>query len=105
MQAALDAAVADGGIVHALSYQTAPLEASGGLRRILIPYEPPPIPIHIVHPAGRHLSPKIRLFIDRALAALRGKFMDQGGVSAAASTHAAASRRRASRSAPSRPNA
>jgi DNA-binding transcriptional LysR family regulator len=74
VQAALDAAVADGGIVRALSYQTAPLEASGKLRRILVPYEPPPIPIHIVHPAGRHLSPKIRLFIDRAATALRGKF-------------------------------
>lgn len=74
VQAALDAAVADGGVVRALSYQTAPLEASGALRRILIADEPPPIPIHIVHPAGRHLSPKIRLFIDRAVATLRGKF-------------------------------
>jgi DNA-binding transcriptional LysR family regulator len=74
VQAALDAAVAEGGIVGALSYQTAPLEAAGALRRILVAYEPPPIPIHIVHPAGRHLSPKIRLFIDRAVAVLRGKF-------------------------------
>jgi DNA-binding transcriptional LysR family regulator len=74
VQAALDAAVAEGGIVRALSYQTAPLEAAGALRRILADYEPPPIPIHIVHPAGRHLSPKIRLFIDRAVTALRGKF-------------------------------
>jgi DNA-binding transcriptional LysR family regulator len=76
VQAALDAAVADGGMVRVLSYQTAPLEASGALRRLLIPYEPPPIPIHIVHPAGRHLSPKIRLFIDRAVPALRGKFAE-----------------------------
>jgi DNA-binding transcriptional LysR family regulator len=74
MQAALDAAVADGGVVRALSYQTAPLEAAGALRHILVADEPPPIPIHIVHPAGRHLSPKIRLFIDRAATALRGKF-------------------------------
>jgi len=74
VQAALDAAVAEAGIVRALSYQTAPLEAAGALRRILAPYEPPPIPIHIVHPAGRHLSPKMRLFIDRAVPALRGKF-------------------------------
>ncbi len=74
VQAALDAAVAGGGIIRALSYQTAPLEAAGTLRRMLTAYEPPPIPIHIVHPAGRYLSPKIRLFIDRAAAALRGKF-------------------------------
>ena len=74
VQAALDAAVADGGVVRVLSYQAAPLEASGALRRILVPHEPPPVRIHIVHPAGRHLSPKIRLFIDRAAATLRGKF-------------------------------
>jgi DNA-binding transcriptional LysR family regulator len=78
VQAALDAAVADGGIVRVLSYQAAPLEASGALRRILVPWEPPPIPIHIVHPAGRHLSPKIRLFIDPAVTTLRGKFADHG---------------------------
>lgn len=74
VQAALDAAVADGGVVRALSYQTEPLEAAGALRRILAAFEPPPIPIHVVHPAGRHLSPKIRLFIDRAVTALRGNF-------------------------------
>jgi len=74
VQAALDAAVAGGGVIRALSYQSAPLEAAGVLRRVLAAYEPPPIPIHIVHPAGRYLSPKIRLFIDRAVATLRGKF-------------------------------
>lgn len=74
VQATLDAAVADGGLVRALSYQTEPLEATGALQRILPDYEPPPIPIHIVHPAGRYLSPKVRLFIDRAAAALRQRF-------------------------------
>jgi DNA-binding transcriptional LysR family regulator len=34
----------------------------------------PPIPIHIVHPAGRHLALKARLFIDRAVGTLREKF-------------------------------
>jgi DNA-binding transcriptional LysR family regulator len=74
VQAALDAAVAGGGIVHVLSYQAAPLEETGALRRVLTDWEPPPIPIHIVHPEGRYLAPKIRLFIDRATAALRGRF-------------------------------
>jgi DNA-binding transcriptional LysR family regulator len=74
VQAALDAAVASGGFVRALSYQSEPLEEAGLLRRVLIDFEPPPIPIHLVHPAGRHLPSKTRLFIDRAIAALRGRF-------------------------------
>jgi DNA-binding transcriptional LysR family regulator len=74
VQAALDAAVAGGGIVRPLSYQSASLEASGQLVRLLRAYEPPPIPIHLIHPAGRYLAPKVRLFIDRAVAALRGRF-------------------------------
>ena len=47
---------------------------SGDLRKILAAYEPPPIPVHIVHPAGRYLPPKLRLFIDEAVSALRAKF-------------------------------
>jgi DNA-binding transcriptional LysR family regulator len=74
VQAALDAAVADGGIIRVMSYQSAQLEAEGKLQRILIGHEPPPLPIHIVHPAGRYLAPKVRLFIDRAVDVLRGKF-------------------------------
>jgi DNA-binding transcriptional LysR family regulator len=74
VQAGLDAAVAGGGIVRVLSYQAAPLEAPGALRRILGDFEPPPVPIHIVHPAGRYLSPKIRVFIDHAASRLRRQF-------------------------------
>lgn len=74
VQAALDAAVASGGFVRPLSYQAEPLEAAGLLRRVLVDDEPPPIPIHLVYPAGRHLPLKTRLFIDRAAPALRGRF-------------------------------
>ncbi len=74
VQAALDAAVASGGFVRPLSYQSEPLEEAGLLRRVLTDFEPPPIPIHLVYPAGRHLPSKTRLFIDRAIAALRGCF-------------------------------
>jgi len=74
VQAALDAAVAGGGLVRILSYQSAPLEAAGLLRRVLSGFEPAPIPVQLVYPAGRHLPLKTRLFIDRAVAALRGRF-------------------------------
>jgi DNA-binding transcriptional LysR family regulator len=74
VQAALDAAIAGGGIVRLLSYQSAIPEAEGALVRVLDEAPQPPIPVHIVHPAGRHLALKARLFIDRAVGALREKF-------------------------------
>jgi DNA-binding transcriptional LysR family regulator len=74
VQAALDAAVAAGGIVRLLSYQTAVAEAEGRLVRVLEDEPQPAVPVHIVHPAGRHLALKARLFIDRAVGALREKF-------------------------------
>ena len=74
VQAALDAAVAGGGIVRLLSYQAATLEAAGRLVRLFENVPEPPIPIHIVYPAGRYLPPKTRAFIDRAAPALRAKF-------------------------------
>ncbi|MBV9568497.1 MAG: LysR family transcriptional regulator [Hyphomicrobiales bacterium] len=74
MQAALEAAVAAGGIVRVFSYQAALHEEAGDLQRILRDHEPDPIPIHVIHPAGRHLPAKARLFIDQAVAALRAKF-------------------------------
>ncbi|WP_395019559.1 LysR family transcriptional regulator [Dongia sp.] len=74
VQAALDAAVAGGGIVRLLSYQTAIAEAEGKLVRVLEDEPQPPVPVHIVHPAGRHLAIKARLFIDRAVGSLREKF-------------------------------
>jgi DNA-binding transcriptional LysR family regulator len=74
VQTALDAAVASGGFVRPLSYQSEPLEEAGLLRRVLTDFEPPLVPIHLVYPAGRHLPSKTRLFIDRAIAALRGRF-------------------------------
>ena len=74
VQAGLEAAGQGLGIVRAFSYQLAPLEQAGTLQRLLIPYEPPPVPIHLIHPAGRHLPARTRAFIDHAVAQLRGVF-------------------------------
>ncbi|MBK8176547.1 MAG: LysR family transcriptional regulator [Rhodospirillales bacterium] len=76
--AAIDAALAALGIVCMLSYQADAHVVAGRLKRILVTNEPPPLPIHIVHPAGRHLSAKVRLFIDCATAALRARFGGEG---------------------------
>jgi len=72
--AAVDAALDGFGIACILSYQAEPQTTTGSLQTVLVEYEPPPAPIHIVHPEGRHLPPKVRLFLDHAAEALRAKF-------------------------------
>lgn len=74
VQAGLDAAAAGGGLIRAMSYQTAALEAEGRLVRVLSDWEPPPLPIQLVYPSGRYLPQKLRLFIDMAAKALGGRF-------------------------------
>lgn len=56
------------GIARALSYQVAPDLAAGGLKRLLAEYEPPPLPVNLVYPSARHMAPRLRAFIDFALA-------------------------------------
>jgi DNA-binding transcriptional LysR family regulator len=72
--AAVDAALNGLGLTCILSYQAEPHAAAGLLQTVLVEYEPPPAPIHIVHPAGRHLPAKVRLFLDHIAGGLRGKF-------------------------------
>jgi DNA-binding transcriptional LysR family regulator len=73
-EAAIDAAVGGLGLICALSYQVTHHLEAGRLKTVLAVFEPPAVPIHILHPAGRHLPPKVRLFIDRAASALRSRF-------------------------------
>jgi len=71
---AIDAAVAGLGITRVLSYMVDHLVRAGALRPVLQSYEPPPIPVHVVYPAGRHLPLRTRLFVDLAVESLRRKF-------------------------------
>jgi DNA-binding transcriptional LysR family regulator len=72
--AAVDAALDSFGLACIRSYQAEPHMAAGRLQTVLVEYEPPPSPIHIVRPEGRHLPAKVRLFIDYAAERLRRKF-------------------------------
>jgi DNA-binding transcriptional LysR family regulator len=74
IEAGIEAAILGAGVVRLLSYQTVAAEHDGRLMRLLRDAEPEPTPIHIVYPAGRYLSPKVRLFIDRAVSTLRRQF-------------------------------
>lgn len=68
---AIEAAVLGVGIARVISYQIAPQLASGQLRIVLAEFEPPGLPVHIVHREGRNASAKIRSFIDLMAARLR----------------------------------
>lgn len=72
--AALDAAVAGLGPTCIMSYQAQGPVAAGQLVPVLAEFEPPPSPIYLVHPAGRHLSLKVRRLLDHLAEGLRRKF-------------------------------
>jgi DNA-binding transcriptional LysR family regulator len=65
------AALAGQGVARLLSYQIGDAVAAGRLVRLLPAFEPAPIPVSVVCPAGRASSPKVRAFFDFAVARLR----------------------------------
>ena len=71
--AAIRAALLGFGITRVLSYQVASHIASGRLTRLLATYEPPPLPIHVIHREGRQASSKVRAFVDLLVARLRAE--------------------------------
>ena len=77
VDAAIAAACAGVGVARCLSYQIETAEKQGLLTRILIEHMSPPIPIHIVRPAGRHSSLKATLFIEKATRELRARFGEE----------------------------
>lgn len=70
---AIDAAIAGHGITQALSYQVAQPVADGRLEIVLADFEPPPIPVQVVHPEGRRASARVRAFVDFAVDRLRAE--------------------------------
>ena len=77
-EVAIDAAIAGHGITRALSYQVARPVAEGRLQIVLAAFEPPPIPVQVVHPEGRRASARVRAFVDFAVAHLRAQAPLQG---------------------------
>lgn len=59
------------GVTRLMSYQIAALLASGELTAVLGEFEPTRLPIHVVHREGRHVSAKLRTFVDLMVARLR----------------------------------
>jgi DNA-binding transcriptional LysR family regulator len=69
--AAVDSAVDGHGVTRVMSYQAAEAVAAGKLVVLLARHEPPPIPVHLVLPAGRSAAAKQRAFAAFAAPRLR----------------------------------
>jgi DNA-binding transcriptional LysR family regulator len=69
--AALAAAVSGFGLTRLLSYQVADQLREGSLQTVLNEFEPPPLPVHVLHREGRQASQKVRAFLDLAIEHLR----------------------------------
>ncbi|MDR6289536.1 MULTISPECIES: LysR family transcriptional regulator [Inquilinus] len=68
---AVAAAVAGHGLTRVLSYQMAADHRAGRLQTVLEDFEPPPIPIHVVHQEGRRATARVRALVDLVAAGLR----------------------------------
>lgn len=69
--AAIGAATSGWGLTRVLSYQIGPELGDSRLQTVLADHEPPPLPIHLVHPEGREASAKVRAFVELASTRLR----------------------------------
>ena len=63
-ETAMSAALRGWGLTRLLSYQIGPALRDGRLQTVLSEFEEEPLPIHVVHPEGRHASAKVRSFVD-----------------------------------------
>lgn len=70
-EVAIDAAVRGQGLARALRYQIDAQVRAGRLQIVLAEFEPEPLPVHLVHMAGRMAPAKLRAFIDFATDRLR----------------------------------
>ena len=68
---AIAAAVGGFGLARLLSYQVAAEVRDGRLDIVLAGFEPPAMPVQVVHREGRHASCKVRAFLDLAIERLR----------------------------------
>ncbi|SAL72542.1 LysR family transcriptional regulator [Caballeronia terrestris] len=68
---AIAAAAAGFGITRLLSYQVAHHLRDGTLQIVLPEFEPPALPVQVVHREGRHAAQKVRAFLDLAIDTLR----------------------------------
>ncbi|MFT4272533.1 MAG: LysR family transcriptional regulator [Pantoea sp.] len=64
----LAAALAGLGIIQTFTYATAEAQQRGALVEILKPWRPAAYPFHVVYPQNRHVTQRLRVFIDWLIA-------------------------------------
>lgn len=74
VRAALRSTIAGVGVTRLYSYHVAEAVAAGQLRIVLADAEHPPLPVHLLTPAGRVSMPKVRAFLSFAAPRLRAAF-------------------------------
>jgi DNA-binding transcriptional LysR family regulator len=79
VDAKVAAASAGFGLAMALAYQVTDEVRDGRLRVLLAEHEQPPVPVHLVYPAGRMAAAKVRAFVSFAAERLRQVPVLQGG--------------------------
>ena len=68
---AIEAAAAGSGITRVLSYMIAPQVQTGELEIVLDTYEPPPVPVHVIHKERGDTSARVRAVVDHLVHHLR----------------------------------
>jgi len=68
---AIDAALSGRGITRVLSYMVAPHVETGDLVIVLPEFEPPPLPVHVVHKEAGQASARVRAAVDFLVQKLR----------------------------------
>jgi LysR family transcriptional regulator for bpeEF and oprC len=67
------------GISQAARFAVAPDLASGELVQVLADWTHPPIPIYVVYPPNRHLSARVRAFVEWTAELFARVLADAGG--------------------------
>ncbi|MFC2254843.1 LysR family transcriptional regulator [Labrys portucalensis] len=70
-EAVIETAKGGWGLTRVLHYQIGPALVAGQLQIVLGDFEEPPLPIHVLHPEGRHAPAKVRAFVDLVVSRLR----------------------------------
>jgi DNA-binding transcriptional LysR family regulator len=73
-RAVIASAIEGRGVTRVHSYQVASLVHDGRLEIVLKSHECPPLPVHLIMPEGRIMSPKVRAFVDFVIPRLRSQF-------------------------------
>jgi DNA-binding transcriptional LysR family regulator len=74
--AAISHVLRGGGLTMVLAYQVIELVRAGKLSVVLSGAEPPPLPIHVVHPSTRLLSANVRAFVDLVVSECDWQFIE-----------------------------